>query len=137
MYPKLAKILSEKYFKESNRFIVSLIERINNGENVEAVLKGFDGTKFTERIVEYTYFASWINDVKSDTILDVGSVLNNDNVNMLLKEKFKSVWFCNVASESIVLDNPVYYHISSLLSDYFKKAFDFIKSIDETFDVRN
>ena len=114
MYPKLAKILSEKYFKESNRFIVSLIDRINNGENVEAVLKGFDGTKFTERIVEYTYFASWIKDVKSDTILDVGSVLNNDNVNMLLKEKFKSIWFCNVASESIVLDTPVYYHISSL-----------------------
>jgi len=43
-------------------------------------LKGFDGTKFTKRIVEYTYFASWIKDVKSDTILDVGSVLNNDNL---------------------------------------------------------
>jgi len=33
---------------------------------------------------------------------------------MLLKEKFKSIWFCNVASESIVLDTPVYYYISSL-----------------------
>jgi hypothetical protein len=48
-------------------------------------------------------------------ILDVGCVLNNKLVSNILKEHCQQIWLANLVVEPhVYLQNPVYYHLSSL-----------------------
>jgi len=109
-------ILTEKYFNIQHEAVVKLLEKIIRGEALEDVLKSESTTKFGERIVEYPYFADWL--LKKDRgldILDVGCVLNNRCVDMLLKKHCNTVWFCNpVIEKDIYISNTIFYHVSSL-----------------------
>lgn len=116
----LAQILDAQYFHRRDKLLGPLIRNILEFGLLEDNLKGFDATKFDERVVEYAYFTSWI---KSSTIfediLDVGNVLNNKLITYILNKFCKNVWLCNPAIEAkIFIENSLYYHISKLSSAF-------------------
>jgi hypothetical protein len=109
-------ILSSSYFVAQREAVLSLISKIEQGQSLDLVLASFPAGNYGERIAEYTYFSKWILSLPTDlNILDVGCVLNNKSVNLILKRRCNEVWFCNPSLETeINISNPVFYHISSL-----------------------
>lgn len=116
----LAWTLDERYFARRNPLITALVERIQSGEKLEAVLRGVPAKKYDERVVEYPVLTHWLLEQRTGLdILDVGCVLNNKLVSKLLKKRCGKVWLCNVAVEpAIYLQNPVFYHVAELANAF-------------------
>ena len=110
----LAFILSKKNFIEQNNLLSKIIRNIESGKSLDEELMGFNGYRFTERIVEYPFFVNWSDKLDNRrNILDVGCVLNNklilDQVSI-----FENIWFCNPSVEPIAYNKPIFYHIANL-----------------------
>ncbi|MDR3696330.1 hypothetical protein [Mucilaginibacter sp.] len=122
----IAPILTKEEIRKNNIRISAVVDKVLKGESIYDALKGFDATKTQERVAEYGFFSSILKDFTDIAVLDVGCVLNNRNVNTVLKEHCNSVWFCNVAVEPICIDSPVYYHISTLEKAVFSFKFPLV-----------
>ena len=103
------------YFPRQLVFVRSLIQRVEAGESVDAVLTGFDASAFGERVVEYPYWADWFAHRGAKArVLDVGCVLNNEISASSLRTAGE-LWYCNPAREPLVRHpRPVSYHVSAL-----------------------
>jgi len=115
-----ARILDTFYFARRDPMIQQLVERIRAGEDLYAVLQGFNAKNTDERVLEYPYFVDWfLKQANKTSVLDVGCVLNNKIVSSILSEYCNYVWFCNVAMEkNVFVNNPVYYHIAGLAKSF-------------------
>ncbi|MDQ8193292.1 hypothetical protein QEH59_02570 [Coraliomargarita sp. SDUM461004] len=115
----LGWIINEEFLTRQTRQIQQMLQALANGVTLDEVLQGFDGRRCGERIVEYPYFIDWYERSGAcETILDIGCVLNNPAVSLYLNTHVESLWFCNPAVESLVLDRPTYYHISKLIDAF-------------------
>jgi len=113
-------ILDEQYFDDAARVIQRSVERVIKGENAVAVLQGFEGRRYTERVAELPVFVEWLLEAPDDcTLLDVGSVLNNAGVSDIIRGRCRSFWFCNPNIEDrIHFEGPLYYHRSALATAF-------------------
>lgn len=117
-YP--AKILNDNYFLKQEKVLMRNFKLIDDGYQIDEVLKNPNFTEFLERIVEYSFFYKWIKSENNKvSILDVGCVLNNNIVKKILETHCNEVWFCNPALEKVIdIKIPKYYHIENLTSSF-------------------
>ena len=114
-----AAIPTQGYLVQRNDLIAEQIRRVRGGEDIVSVLSGFPAKVFDERTAEYAYFVWWLlTQAEEKSLLDVGCVLNNKAVSAILRDRCTSIWFCNAALEPVVIENPVYYHVSTLENSF-------------------
>lgn len=119
---RLTSKLGAEYFNMAAPFIKQLVDRIRVGQPLQNVLRNFDGRLFTERVVEYPYFVSWLLDgLEGEVLLDVGGVLNNDLVVDVIKERCSEIIFCNAGKEPEIFGDSSFAHY--LISEIEKAVF--------------
>lgn len=125
---QLTKPLDRPYFAHRDPFIQSLIERVQAGEAINRVLTGFNGKVYDERVVEFPFFVQWLRQrAKGQDLLDIGSTLNHKLVSTILKTHVRNVWFVNPGLEKNQLQNPVFFHLSSLAAAFaYPKTFSLV-----------
>ena len=112
----LARKLTPFYYSRRDPLIQKAVERIWLGEDLNAVMRGFKGNAYDDRMIEYPYFAAWLMQRQTGLdILDVGCVLNHRLIANFLLERCNRVWLCNPSVEyKLYIRNPVFYHVATL-----------------------
>lgn len=109
-------ILDKHHFADEARLIKELLGRVERKMGFDDVIRGFDGHRYTERVVEIPAFAEWLLSAPDRrNLLDVGCVLNREEISALIQSRCSSFWFCNpIIEREIAYQGPVYYHRSAL-----------------------
>lgn len=124
---RLTPKLGPDYFPKAKALIDRLVKKTIRGGDLVDALCGFNGNDFTERVVEYPFFARWFLEhaERDSELLDVGCVLNHKSVSRLLSKRCRAVWFCNVAPEPVAITHLPFYYLLSDMNTAFQDGRQF------------
>ena len=120
---QLGWIYTPRILRDHVQRIAEVLKQTKSGVPLEQALMSFDGTKYSERVVEYTFTDHWLrenNDTQS--VLDIGCVLNNKVMTSAVSESFDSIWYCNPAVEPLCDHGIETYYAVSTLDNAFRES---------------
>ena len=120
--------LDETFFKKQAERLDAIRRLLAKGMSLDKTLAGFDGSRYSERVVEYAFAYQWLDKWGGNAkLLDIGCVLNNPVVAPELKKSCAEIWFCNLAPEPNQTGMPVFYHLASVENAMFlANTFDLV-----------
>lgn len=116
--------LNGAFLKRQAESLALVKEVLKKGSSLNEALSGFDGTQYSERIVEYAYVFQWLEKyADGKRLLDIGCVLNNEVVAPALKTFCRELWFCNPAMEPPKVEMPFFYHVARIDNALFEEQY--------------